>query len=296
MEAYLAAIATIAAVYVLLTLGLTLQYGLTGLVNFGHVGFFCLGAYASALLAVQGVPLPVTFAAAALVAAIAAWPIGLVALRLREDYFAVVTLGFGETVRLAVTSERWLTNGVQGVPGIPRLFSGMGIGLPAALATLGAIAAACIVAAVMLRRIARSPFGRVIEAIRDNEEAVKALGKDPARFKIQVLMLGSALAGIAGAFYAHYITYISPDQFIPLVTFYAWMAMIMGGVGRVSGAVVGAGILMLFLEGTRFLRDLLPGVINEVEMASLRLGAVGLALVLFTLFRPQGLMGDYTRR
>jgi branched-chain amino acid transport system permease protein len=296
MTAYLAAIGIIAAIYVLLTLGLTLQYGLTGLVNFGHVGFFALGAYASALLAVQGVPLPVTFLAAALVAGLAAWPIGLVALRLREDYFAVVTLGFGETVRLAITSERWLTHGVQGVTGIPRLFGGMGVGLPAALATLGAIALVCAVAALMLRRIARSPFGRVIEAIRDNEEALKALGKDPARFKVQVLMLGSALAGIAGAFYAHYITYISPDQFIPLVTFYAWMAMIMGGVGRVSGAVVGAGLLMLFLEGTRFLRDVLPGVVSEVEMASLRLGAVGLALVLFTLFRPQGLMGDYTRR
>jgi branched-chain amino acid transport system permease protein len=296
MEAYLAAIGIIAAVYVLLTLGLTLQYGLTGLVNFGHVGFFALGAYASALLAMQGMPLLVCFAAAALVAALAAWPIGLVALRLREDYFAVVTLGFGETVRLVITSERWLTNGVQGIPGIPRLFPELGVGLPAALATLGAIALACAVAALMLRRIARSPFGRVIEAIRDNEEALKALGKDPARFKLQVMMLGSALAGVAGAFYAHYITYISPDQFVPLVTFYAWMAMIMGGVGRVSGAVVGAGLLMLFLEGTRFLRDLLPGLVSEVEMASLRLGAVGLALVLFTLFRPQGLMGDYTRR
>ncbi len=296
MEAYLAAIGSIAAIYVLLTLGLTLQYGLTGLVNFGHVGFFAIGAYVSALLSLQGVPLPLGFLAAALAAAIAAWPIGLVALRLREDYFAVVTLGFGETVRLAITSERWLTNGVQGIPGIPRLFSGLGVGLPAALATLAVIVLACAAAALMLRRIARSPFGRVIEAIRDNEDAMKALGKDPARFKLQVMMLGSALAGVAGAFYGHYITYLSPDQFVPLVTFYAWMGMIMGGVGRVSGAVVGAGLLMIFLEGTRFLRDLLPGVVNEVDMASIRLGAVGLALVLFTLFRPQGLMGDYTRR
>ncbi|WP_137178034.1 branched-chain amino acid ABC transporter permease [Roseomonas sp. AR75] len=294
MTAYLLAIGIMAAIYVLLTLGLTLQYGLTGLVNFGHVGFFAIGAYASALLSLQGVPLPLTFLAAALAAAIAAWPIGLVALRLREDYFAVVTLGFGETVRLAITSEGWLTNGVQGIPGIPRLFSAMPVGLPEALATFAVIALACTVAALMLRRIAASPFGRVIGAIRDNEDALKALGKDPARFKLQVMMLGSALAGIAGAFYGHYITYLSPDQFIPLVTFYAWMAMIMGGVGRVSGAVVGAALLMAFLEGTRFLRDFIPGV-SEVEMASVRLGAVGLALVLFTLFRPQGLMGDYRK-
>lgn len=296
MDAYLIAIATFGAIYVLLTLGLTLQYGLTGLVNFGHVGFFAIGAYASALLAVQGVPLVISFVAAALLAALAAWPLGLVALRLRDDYFAVVTLGFGETVRLAITSESWLTHGVQGVTGIPRTFAGLGVGMAGSLATLGAVALVCVAAALALRRISRSPFGRVIEAIRDNEEALKALGKDPARFKMQVLALGAALAGIAGAFYAHYITYLSPDQFIPLVTFYVWMAMIMGGVGRVSGAVVGALLLMLFLEGTRFLRDIAPDAISAVDMASLRLGAVGLALILFTLFRPQGLMGDYTRR
>lgn len=296
MAAYLLAIAIIGAIYVLLTLGLTVQYGLTGLVNFGHVGFFAIGAYASALLAMQGVPIGLAVLGAALAAAIASWPIGLVALRLREDYFAVVTLGFGETVRLAITSERWLTNGVQGIPGVPRMFADLGVGPAGAIATLAAAALVCLAAALMLRRIVRSPFGRVIEAIRDNEDALKALGKDPARFKIQVLALGAALAGVAGAFYAHYITYLSPDQFVPLVTFYVWMAMIMGGVGRVSGAVAGALLLMLFLEGTRFLRDIAPDLISAVDMASVRLGAVGLALILFTLFRPQGLLGDYTRR
>ncbi|HYF57159.1 MAG TPA: branched-chain amino acid ABC transporter permease [Salinarimonas sp.] len=295
MESYLAAIAIITLIYTLLSLGLTLQYGLTGLINFGHVGFFAIGAYASALLAMRGVPLPLSFAAAAALATLAAWPIGLVSLRLRDDYFAIVTLGFSETVRIVITSERWLTNGVQGLPGVPRLYEGIGVGLNAALAVLATLLVATAIAAFMMRRISNSPFGRIIEAIRDNEEAVKALGKDPARFKIQVLMVGAGLAGIAGAFYAHYITYIVPDQFIPLVTFYVWMAIIMGGVGRVSGAVVGTAILMLFLEGSRFLRDIVPGV-SEVEMASVRIGAVGLALILFTIYRPQGLMGDFTKR
>lgn len=295
MAAYVTAIAIIAGIYVLLTLGLTLQYGLTGLVNFGHVGFFAIGAYASALAVMAGWPVPLALALAAGLAALSAWPIGLIALRLRDDYFAIVTLGFSETVRLVITSEKWLTNGVQGIPGIPRLVPGLS-GQDAQLVTLAAIVLACVVAALLMLRIARSPFGRVIEAIRDNEEAVAALGKDPARFKIQVLMLGAALAGLAGAFHAHYITYLSPDMFVPLVTFYVWMAMIMGGVGRVSGAVVGAGLLMLFLEGSRFLRDLAPGLVSEVGMASLRLCAVGLALILFTLHRPQGLMGDFSRR
>jgi branched-chain amino acid transport system permease protein len=294
MEAYLTAIGIIALIYILLALGLTLQYGLTGLINFGHVGFFAIGAYTSALLALNGVPLLVGFAAAALLAALAAWPIGLVSLRLRDDYFAIVTLGFSEVVRIVITSEQWLTNGVQGIPGIPRLYEGLG-GFNAQAAVFVTILAVTIISAWMIRRIARSPFGRLIEAIRDNEEAVQALGKDPAGFKIQVLVVGAALAGIAGAFYAHYITYIVPDQFIPLVTFYVWMAIIMGGVGRVSGAVVGSVILMVFLEGSRFLRDIVPGV-SEVEMASVRIGVVGLLLILFIIYRPQGLMGDYTKR
>ncbi|MCZ8186566.1 MAG: branched-chain amino acid ABC transporter permease [Beijerinckiaceae bacterium] len=295
MEAYLVAIGIISAIYVLLALGLTLHYGMTGIINFGHVGFFAIGAYATALFAQAGWPLPVGFAAAAVLAALAAWPLGMVSLRLREDYFAIVSLGFSEIVRLVVTSEKWLTNGVQGIPGIPKLFSGLGVGLANGAAVLALLVLVNLVAILAMRRIVASPFGRMIEAIRDNEEAVKALGKDPARFKVQVLMLGAALAGLAGAFYAHYIGYISPDQFVPLVTFQIWMAIIMGGVGRVSGALAGTLILMLFLEGSRFLRDIVP-FISEVEMASVRLGLVGLALILFTLYRPQGLMGEARRR
>jgi branched-chain amino acid transport system permease protein len=295
MTAYLAAILIVSAIYILLALGLTLQYGRTGLINFGHVGFFAIGAYASALSVSAGAPIFAGMLAGAVLAGIAAWPIGLVSLRLRDDYFAIVTLGFSETVRIVITSEKWLTNGVQGIPGIPRMFDGLGVGLPSQLSILGVLILTCALAAYLMRRISNSPFGRVIEAIRDNEEAVRALGKDPAGFKIRVLVVGAALAGVSGAFYAHYIGYIVPDQFVPLVTFYVWMAIIMGGVGRVSGAIVGTGLLMLFLEGSRFLRDFIPGV-SEVEMASLRLGAVGLALVLFTIYRPQGLMGDFTRR
>ena len=295
MEAYIIAIAIVTAIYVLLALGLNLQYGLTGLINFGHVGFFCVGAYVAALLSKHQVSPLVAFPVAALLAGLAAWPLGVVSLRLREDYFAIVSLGFSEVVRLVATSERWLTNGVQGISGIPKLMDGLVPRAAEPVAVLALLVAVNLGAILMMRRIANSPFGRVIEAIRDNEEAVKSLGKDPAGFKMKVLMLGAALAGIAGAFYAHYISFISPEQFVPLVTFQIWMAIIMGGVGRVSGALVGTLILMFFLEGSRFLRDIVP-FIPDVEMASIRLGVVGLAIVLFTLYRPQGLMGDFTRR
>ena len=126
MTAYLVAVFIIVLIYLLLSLGLTIQYGLTGLINFGLVGFFAIGAYVSALLAINGVPLVVSFLAASIVAGLAAWPIGLVALRLRDDYFAIVTLGFSETVRLVIVNESWLTNGVRGITGVPGLFQNAG--------------------------------------------------------------------------------------------------------------------------------------------------------------------------
>jgi branched-chain amino acid transport system permease protein len=291
MEAYLVAVAVIALIYMLLAIGLNLQYGYTGLVNFGHVAFYAIGAYTSALLSLKGWPAAPAFAVAMLLAGLAAYPIGLLSLRLSDDYLAVVTLGFSEKVRQDIKQEEWLTRGVQGLPGIPRLFQFLGGGQYADIGTLGVLIACNVVAIGLVTHLVRSPYGRLIQAVRDDETAVQALGKDPARVKVQVFMLGSALAGLAGAFYAHVITYISPDQFLPLVTFYVWIAIIIGGPGRTSGAVIGSLILLVFLEGSRFARDLVPGV-SEVQMASVRLALVGLALILFTIYRPQGIMGQ----
>jgi branched-chain amino acid transport system permease protein len=289
MDAYLIAVFSVVLIYALLAIGLNLQYGETGLINFGHVAFFALGAYASALLALRGWPLPLTFVIAAAVAAVAAVPLGLAALRLRQDYLAIVTLGFSETVRLMLQEEREITFGVQGVPGIPKLFGAFG-GRMTDVAILLALLAVVALAAWATHRLKASPFGRLLRAIRDNEAAVTALGKDPARYKIQVFMFGAALAGVAGAFYAHFITFISPEQFVPLVTFYVWMSIILGGVGSLRGALAGTLLLVAFLEGSRFIRDLVPGV-AEVQMASVRLAIVGLALIVFVLYRPQGLFG-----
>lgn len=294
MLGYLAAIAIIVGIYALLTLGLNLQFGFTGLINFGHVGFFAIGAYGSALLTLQGAPFVAGFAAAMILAALAALPLGLLAIRLRDDYLAIVTLGFAEIVRLVIQSEQALTGGVQGLSGIPRPFGQLGVG-QAEWAYLGLVLAldALAIGAVVL--MTRSPFGRLIKAVRDDEVAVQSLGKDPVGVKIRVFMVGASLAGLAGALYAHYITYLSPDQFIPLITFYVWMAMIIGGTGRIGGTLLGAGILVLILEGTRFVQDIVPGSFGP-EMASIRLGLIGLCLILFVLYRPQGLIGDKAQR
>lgn len=124
MEGYLIAISISVLIYLLMASGLALQYGFTGLVNFGHVGFFAIGSYTSALLALKGVPIPVSLAAATALAALAAYPLGMISLRLGGDYLAIVTLGFSEAVRMTLQTEEWLTRGMHGLPGIPRLFAG----------------------------------------------------------------------------------------------------------------------------------------------------------------------------
>lgn len=289
MIAYLCAIGIVALIYALLALGLNLQFGLTRLVNFGVVAFFAVGAYTSGLLALQGWPLILSFAMATLVAGIFALPIGLLSLRLRDEYLAIVTLGFSEAVRIFIQQEEWLTKGVQGLPGLPKMFASLGTGTSdfAIFVTLLIVTAVVSWGTVQLTR---SPFGRLLRAIGDDETALGALGKNPTRFKVQVFMLGAALAGLAGAFYAHFITFITPEQFIPLVTFYVWMGLVMGGSGTVKGALGGSLLLMVFLEGSRFAKDWIPGV-SEVGMASLRLAAVGLALILVTMYRPNGIFG-----
>lgn len=290
MDAYLISICIIAGIYALLAIGLNIQYGETGLINFGHVAYFAIGAYASAILAGKGVPVPLAIVLAGLVAALGAIPIGLAALRLKEDYFAIVTLGFAEAVRIFVQQEDWLTNGVQGIASIPPLFSNSTAqGYQNHLFAL-VIVSVVIGAMIAVALLQKSTFGRILRAIRENEVAVTALGKRTASFKVKVLMFGSFLGGVAGAFYAHFISYISPEQFIALVTFYVWMSVILGGVGSMKGALFGSLALVILLEGSRFIGDFLPGV-SDVQMAHLRLGIIGLVLVVFSLYRPQGIFG-----
>jgi branched-chain amino acid transport system permease protein len=290
MTAYLVAMLILAGIYCLLALGLNLHWGYTGLINFGHVGFFAIGAYASALLTTQlAWPIPAGFVAAVILAGASAYPLGLVSIRLRTDYLAIVTLGFSEVIRAFLVNERWLTKGTQGLSYIPRPFGQLPTGLNEAVFLLLVLA---ILAAAfwMVRRLGRSPFGRTLEAIRENEEAAQSLGKNVASFKIRSFVIGAAIAGAAGSLYAHYINYVVPEQFLPLVTFYVWMAVILGGTGSNRGVIIGTLVLMLFLEGSRFAKDFIPFV-SDVKLAALRFMAVGLGLILLLLYRPQGILG-----
>lgn len=290
MEAYLLTVAVFALIYALMTLALNLQFGFAGLINFGLVGSFAIGAYACALLGKLGLSVLLTLPLAALISALASWPIGLLSLRLRVEYFAIATLGFAETVRLVINQEQWLTGGAQGIAGIPGLGKALGIAAPPTSISFIVSLLAVVAVVLICWKLVYSPFGRIIRAIRDDEDAVRALGKSPANFKVKIFVLSSAFVGFSGGLYAHFLTYISPDQFIALTTFYIWVAMILGGAGSVTGSVIGSFLLMFFVEAPQFLPNSMFGL-SAVALSSLRLGVIGLALILLMRFKPEGIMG-----
>lgn len=277
-------------IYTMLALGLNLQMGFTGIINFGYVAFVAIGAYTSALLTVDlHWPLLAGWAAGAALAALASYPLGLLTIRLGGDYFAVVTLGFSELVLLVVLNERQLTHGAIGITGIHRPFAALGPHLSAPLALLS-IAVLTALTAYLIRQISHSPLGRLLRAIQANESAAQALGKNTLGYKVLVLVVGSAIAGLAGALYAHWVQYISPEQFSPDVTFNTFIALILGGVGSLLGPAIGAFVLILFLQGSIVLQDYVH-IFSANQQSALRFMIIGLALVLLIVYRPEGILG-----
>lgn len=292
MENYLLAMAVFAGLYALMALGLNVIWGLAGMINLGLAGFFAVGAYASALLTVRlGWPVPAGWAAAAVLSAALGAAVALVTARLRGDYLAIVTLGFAEVVRLVASNEIWLTNGTDGISGVPApwrpLFSPLGYNAFYA----GLVWVAVAVVAALLARLSAAPFGRVLRAIREDEMVAAVAGKRTLAFKVQAFAIGAAVLGLAGGLYAHYNAYVAPDAFQPLVTIYVVLALTAGGTGRMAGAVLGAVIVIALTEGTRFAADLLPGL-APVQVAALRAGAIGVALILVLHLRPSGLLPE----
>ena len=290
MIGYLTAIATLVGIRALLALGLNVQWGLTGLVNLGVVAFFAIGAYTSGLLAVSGVALPLAWSAALVSSGLAGAGVALAALRLREDYLAIVTLGFGEVLRLFLLNEAWLTRGANGITGIPRPLHAW---VPAHydLFYLGLVAAAVLLAYAALERVRLSPFGRVLRAIREDETVAAVAGKTVVRFKVQAFVIGAVVAGLAGVLFGHYLAYLEPNMFLPQETLFVWLALILGGSGNNRGAILGAVLLLGLLEGSRFAKDLIP-FLTGVRLAAAQQMLVGVLLVLLMIRRPEGLLPE----
>ena len=290
MIAYLTAIATLVGVRALLTLGLNVQWGLAGLVNLGAVSFFGVGAYGAALLAIGGTPLLLAWPVAVGAAAAAAAGLAMVALRLREDYLAIVTLGFGEVLRLFLLNESWLTRGANGVTGIPRPLHTR-FSSHYDVFYLALVLATVAVAYLALERVRRSPFGRVLRAIREDETVAAVAGKPVFRFKVQAFAFGAAVAGLAGILFAHYLAYIEPNMFLPQESLFVWLALILGGSGNNRGALLGSVVLLGLLEGSRFAKDVIP-FLTGVRLAAAQQILVGVVLVVLMIRRPEGLLPE----
>ena len=291
MLSYLIFTLTICGIYALLALSLNLIWGGAGLVNLGLAGFFAVGAYASAIVSGAGAPVLIGWASALVAGAVVGLVVTFATLRLRDDYLAIVTLGFAEVIRLIALNERWLTNGSDGISGIKApLKAQLGIeGFN--LFYLVLVSAIVIAVWLLLRRLDASPYGRAMKAIREDQQLAAFAGKDVLRFKWQAFALSAAIAALAGALYAHSQSYISPDHFEPLITIYIFLAVTAGGVGRPTGAVVGAYVVVIFLEGTRFVTAWVPAL-QPVQLAALQQILVGVALILVLHLRPQGLVPE----
>ncbi len=295
---------TFAAIFAVIVLGLNLQWGFTGLFNVGVAGFVGVGAYTSAILTAPdypdsigglGLPVIVGWLGAMAVSALVALAVGVAALRLRHDYLAIATFGVATALQLVALNARWLTGGPFGLQFIPRPMQGVfGTGLAWNSVYLAIVLGVLMASYVALERLAGSPWGRVLRAIREDEAAAEALGKRAFVFRLQSFVIGSALMGLGGALYAHFVAYIAPEDFLPVLTFQLWAMLIVGGAGNNRGAILGALVVWLLwsLSGGA-IRGLLPQA-EQARGAALQLALVGALLAAMLIWRPQGLIGEKT--
>jgi branched-chain amino acid transport system permease protein len=298
----------IAGIYAVVTLGLQLNVGHTGIVNFGQAGFMAVGGYSMAILVLEaGFSFWLALPAAILITMAFGVLIGLPSLRLRADYFAIVTLAMAEVVRLAAQNARGLTGGNKGLycdfegggqvcfddswrslsDSILAFFENFWSDPEALLPLLLVVWATVAIAALGLSRAQRTPWGRVLRAIREDEDAARALGKNTLLYKLQSLAISALLGALAGFFLALFLATIHPDDYEPIVTFFAFGVLVLGGLGSYRGVAIGAILLWTLLEGTRFVD--LP--ISEEKAAALRFAIVGAVLIGLMAFKPEGIFG-----
>jgi branched-chain amino acid transport system permease protein len=290
----------LAGVYTLFTLGLQLNVGYTGIVNFGQAGFMAIGAYAMAILVVKAdfsfwLAMPVAMAISMAFALL----VGLPSLRLRADYFAIATIAAAEIVRLAIQNSRGLTGGNEGILGFDDTWNTISGNIEDLLVSLGwsdpetlfpllvVVWAVALTATAVLYFAQRSPWGRVLRSIREDEDAARALGKNPLAYKLQSLAIAAALASLAGFFLALDLAFLHPTEFDPVFTFIGFGVLVLGGLANYWGVAVGSIVMWAILEGSRFVE--LP--LSAERIAAARFVFVGVVLILLMAFRPQGLFG-----
>jgi branched-chain amino acid transport system permease protein len=309
-DAILAGIGIQAAAFALAAVGLNLQFGYTGLLNFGHVAFMLVGAYGTAITVNEGYPLWLAVLVGIGAAVLLGLIFGLPTLRLRADYLAIVTITAGETLRLIVNAggQNSLTQGPFGIQSFANSFFSVnpipngnyGPGRVSFSADeLWVVIVAWLLvalAALLVERLVTSPWGRAIRAIREDEDAARSLGKNTFAYKLQSLVLGGVMGALAGMMLAFDQQSVSPGYYLPALTFFVYTVVILGGPGTVRGPIVGAIIFW-------FLLQLTAGILNDFiangwipsdradDVLTFRYVLVGLALILLAVWRPQGIFG-----
>lgn len=299
---YLVFFLTVALIFGIVTLGLNLQWGSTGLFNAGVVGFYAVGAYAFAILTAPpqasmlgnlGLPWIVGLLGAMAAAGIAALIVGLATIRLRDDYLSVATFGIAVSIQLLAVNLESLTGGTMGLAQLPNpvraVFSDK---LVSSVAFLLIVALLLLLSYVALERIVRSPWGRVLKALREDEPAARTLGKNTRAFRLQSFVIGSSLMGLGGGLYASFIGFVSPFDFLPIVTFLVWTMLIVGGSGNNRGAVLGAVVVWGIWSALGAVATKALPQAWQVYGGALQAIFIGLALILVLLYRPKGLIGE----
>ncbi len=310
----LATIGPLTAAYALSGIGLNLQFGYGGLLNFGHVAFMMVGAYGMAITVDAGGSLWLGIVVGILTAVLLGFLLGLPTLRLRADYLAIATIAVAEALRFLIRST-WaepVTNGVFGIQGFADDFFAINPFPAAELYGFGSFVVTgrklwvmlvgwtvVLLVTLLVRRIINSPWGRALKAIREDEDAASALGKNAFLFKLQILMLGGAAAGIAGILLAIEQQNVTPDAYLPKVTFILYVIVILGGAGTIGGPILGAIVFQfLFFTIDSFMVeaqanvDWVGDLLSPSDAGQIKLVLVGIGMMLLMIFRPQGLLGD----
>lgn len=284
---YLIHLTILFSIFAILAVSLDLVVGYTGLLSVAQAGFYGIGAYVTTLLMMNaGANFFLALLGGVLLTAFIALLIGIVLSRFRGDYVALGSLGFNVIVFAVFLNWQDVTRGPLGIPGIdrPELF---GFVFSENTVFLALCVAFLVAVYLIARFVTRSSFGRVLQAIREDEEAVSVFGYHTLYYKLSIFVLSAGLAAIAGGLYASYITYIDPSSFTIVESIFVLSIIILGGLGSLRGAVIGAAVLIFLLEALRFI-----GFPAEVA-AQMRLAFYGILLIVMMLYRPQGLVGKY---
>ena len=304
---------TFAGIYGLAAIGLNVHFGLTGLLNFGHASFMGVGAYVTLLLIPHaagregqitetGLPFLLALVIGVVSASLFGLLLGLPAIRLRGDYLAIVTIAAAEIFRILVIDLESITGGVYGIinysdslqqyrPNFIEIFVSK-YDLNAGQIWIGFLSWISIFfVLLLLKRLNSSPWGRALRAVREDEDAVRALGKNAVWLKLQSFMLGAGIAGLSGVLLAFNYGSLQVTLFVPLLTFYIWAIMILGGVGSLSGPIFGSVIFWVIISETDRLASLIFANANGQQLAGVRFLLVGLLIMILMIFRPSGLLG-----